>query len=80
MRCANMQGMFRILQPPSLVSLKGLTEEWKRAGIAKEGAEVAKAARKEVEKRLGRSVVSPEKAIDHIQSPEELPFSKPDEQ
>jgi hypothetical protein len=27
-----------------------------------------------VEKRLGRSVVSSEKAIDYIQSPEELPF------
>ena len=56
---------------------EGLAEN---AGIAKEGAEVAQSARKEVEKRLGRSVVSPEKAIDHIQSPEELPFSKPDEQ
>ncbi len=56
---------------------EGLSEN---AGIAKEGAEVAKSARKEVEKRLGRSVVSPEKAIDHIQSPEELPYSKPDEQ
>jgi len=56
---------------------EGLAEN---AGIAKEGAEVAKSARNEVEKRLGRSVVSPEKAIDHIQSPEELPFSKPDEQ
>ena len=56
---------------------EGLAEN---AGIAKEGAEVAKSARKEVEKRLGRSVVSPEKAIDHIQSPEELPLSKPDEQ
>ncbi len=56
---------------------EGLAEN---AGIAKEGAEVAKSARKEVEKRLGRSVVSQVKAIDHIQSPEELPFSKPDEQ
>ena len=56
---------------------EGLAEN---AGIAKEGAEVAKSARNEVEKRLGRSVVSSEKAIDHIQSPEELPFSKPDEQ
>ena len=56
---------------------EGLSEN---AGVAKEGAEVAKTARKEVEKRLGRSVVSPEKAIDHIQSPEELPFPKPEEQ
>ena len=56
---------------------QGLTEN---ARIAKEGADVAKAAREDVEKRLGRSVVSSEKAIDHIQSPEELPFEKPDDQ
>ncbi len=56
---------------------QGLTEN---ARIAKEGADVAKAAREDVEKRLGRSVVSSEKAIDYIQSPEELPFEKPDEQ
>ena len=56
---------------------QGLTEN---ARIAKEGADVAKAAREDVEKRLGRSVVSSQKAIDYIQSPEELPFEKPDEQ
>ena len=56
---------------------EGLSEN---AGVAKEGAEVAKSARQDVEKRLGRSVVSSEKAIDHIQSPEELPFVKPEEQ
>jgi prophage antirepressor-like protein len=56
---------------------QGLTEN---ARIAKEGADVAKAAREDVEKRLGRSVVSSEKAVDYIQSPEELPFEKPDEQ
>ena len=54
---------------------EGLSEN---AGVAKEGAEVAKTAREEVEKRLGQSVVSPEKAIDYIKSPEEIPF--PDEQ
>ncbi len=56
---------------------EGLAEN---AGIAQEGADVAKTARKEVEKRLGHSVVSAEKAIDYIKSPEELPFPKPDEQ
>ena len=56
---------------------QGLTEN---ARVAKEGADVAKAAREDVEKRLGRSVVSSEKAIDYIQSPEELPFEKPDDQ
>ena len=54
---------------------EGLSEN---VGIAKEGAEVAKATRKEVEKRIGHSVVSPEKAIDYIKSPEEIPF--PEEQ
>ena len=44
------------------------------AGVAREGAEVAKTAREDFERRIGHSVVSPEKAIDHIQSPEELPF------
>ncbi len=56
---------------------EGLSEN---AGVAKEGAEVAKSARQDVEKRLGRSVVSSGKAIDHIQSQEELPFAKPEEQ
>ena len=56
---------------------EGLSEN---AGVAKEGAEVAKSARKEVEKRLGHSVVLQKKAIDHIQSPEELPFLKPEDQ
>ena len=55
----------------------GLTEN---AIIAKEGADVAKAARVDIEKRIGRSVVSSKKAIDHIQSLDELPFEKPDEQ
>ena len=50
---------------------EGLSEN---AGVAKEGAEVAKATRKEVEKRIGHSVVSPEKAIDYIKSPEEISF------
>ena len=54
---------------------EGLSEN---AGVAKEGADVAKTARKEVEKRLGQSVISRDKAIDHIKSPEELSF--PDDQ
>ena len=56
---------------------EGLAEN---ACVAKEGAAVAKSARKEVEKRIGKSVVSPEKAIDYIQSPEQIPFPKPDQQ
>ena len=56
---------------------KGISEN---ASIAQEGAEVAKSAREEAEKRIGHSVISPDKAIDHLQSPEELPFNKVDEQ
>lgn len=54
---------------------KGLNEN---TGVAKEGAEVAKNAREDFEKRIGHSIISPEKAIDYIQSPEELPFPKSD--
>lgn len=54
---------------------EGLIEN---AGVAQEGAEVAKAAREDVEKRLGHRVVSPERAIDYIHSPEELPFPAQD--
>ena len=46
------------------------------AVVAEEGAEVAKTAKEDLEKRLGRSVVTSEKAINYIQSPEELPFKK----
>ncbi len=56
---------------------EGLREN---AGVAKEGAEVARNAREDFERRIGHSIISPEKAIDHIQSPEQLPFSKPEEQ
>ena len=45
------------------------------AVVAEEGAEVAKTAKEDFEKRLGRSVVTSEKAVDYIQSPEELPFN-----
>ena len=54
---------------------EGLSEN---ASVAKEGAEVAKTAREDFEKRIGHSVVSREKAIDHIKSPDSLPF--PDDQ
>ena len=49
----------------------GLVEN---ARVAKEGADVAKNARTDLEKRLGHSIVSSEKAIDYIQPKDELPF------
>lgn len=48
------------------------------AHVAKDGAEVARNARADIEQRLGRSVISNEKAIDYITPKDELPFNKED--
>ena len=45
-------------------------------GIAKEGGEVARSAREDIEPRLGESVISPKKAIDIATPTDELPFAK----
>ena len=42
--------------------------------VAKEGGDVAKAARSQLEATIGESVVSPNKAIDYIKPQDELPF------
>ena len=52
---------------------KGIVET---AHVAKDGAEVARNARADIEHRLGHSVISSEKAIDHIKPQDELPFKK----
>ena len=52
---------------------EGLAET---AHVAKDGAEVARNARADIEYRLGHSVISSEKAIDHITPQDELPFKK----
>ena len=52
---------------------EGLMEN---AVIAHEGASVAKEAREAFERRIGHSVVTPERAIDYVQSKDELPFEK----
>ena len=54
----------------------GLVEN---AAIAKEGAEVARDARDNVERRLGRSVISAERAIDHTNPYGSLPLNQPGE-
>ena len=54
----------------------GLVEN---AIIAKEGAEVARDARESVERRLGRSVISAERAIDHTNPSDSLPLNQPGE-
>ena len=48
------------------------------AHVAKDGAEVARNARADIEHRLGHSVISSDKAIDHIAPKDELPFDKED--
>ena len=54
----------------------GLVEN---AAIAKEGAEVARDARDNVERRLGRSVISAERAIEHTNPSDSLPLNQPGE-
>ena len=46
------------------------------AHVAKDGAEVARNARADIERRLGHSVISDKKAIDYIIPQNELPFEK----
>jgi len=44
--------------------------------VAKEGGDVAKAARNQLESTIGESVVSPNKATDYIKPQDELPFDE----
>ena len=46
------------------------------AHVAKDGAEVARNARADIEHRLGHSVISDKKAIDYIKPKDELPFEE----
>lgn len=46
------------------------------AHVAKDGAEVARNARADIEQRLGHSVISDSKAIDYITPQDELPLGK----
>ena len=46
------------------------------AHIAKDGAEVARNARADIEHRLGHSVISDKKAVDYTTPNDELPFEK----
>ena len=48
------------------------------AHVAKDGAEVARNARADIEQRLGHTVISSEKALDHITPKDELPLPKND--
>ena len=52
---------------------EGLAET---AYVAKDGAEVARNARADIEQRLGHSVISNKRAFDYITPQDELPFEK----
>lgn len=52
---------------------EGLVEN---AVVAQEGAEVARGAREDFETRIGHSVITNERAIDHVIAEDELPFKK----
>ena len=50
------------------------------AHVAKDGAEVARNARADIEQRLGHTIISNQKAIDYITPKEELPLPKDNEE
>ena len=78
-----MEGMFRIIQSipskkaePFKMWMAQVAAERVNQMIAHEGASVAKEAREAFERRIGHSVVTPERAIDYVQPKDELPFEK----
>lgn len=62
--CATQEGLFRIIQ--SIPSPKAEPFKQWVAQVAKEGGSVAKAARKQLESKLGRSVITNDKASDYL--------------
>lgn len=78
----NMTNMELLLNALAEESASQLSKERSPEGfganaiVAKEGAEVAKNARDDFEKRLGRSVISPERAIDHLNPSGSLPLNE----
>ena len=49
------------------------------AGVAKKGGKIVGDTRKKIEKELGHTVITSQKAIDYIQPKDELPFPKGEE-
>ena len=78
----NMTNMELLLNALAEQTATDLSRERQTQGIveaasaAKDGAEVARNARADVEHRLGHSVISNQRAIDHIKPKDELPFEK----
>jgi len=81
----NMTNMELLLNALAEESATELSKERKPQGLsetastAQEGAEVAKTARDDFEKRLGHSIISSERAIDHTLPQDQLPLNKKDQ-
>ncbi|MBQ7531070.1 MAG: hypothetical protein IJT12_05135 [Paludibacteraceae bacterium] len=74
---ADLERILRIIQSIPSKSRERQTQGiGETVGAAKDGAEVARNARADVEHRLGHSVISNLRAIDHITPKDELPFEK----
>lgn len=73
MNCANTEGIFRIVQ--SIPSPKA--EPFKRWLARVEGGDIAGGARKKLEKRLGRSLVSKQNYLPKKQNPNQLQWGPP---
>ena len=80
---ADLQGIFRIIQSIPSKKAEPVKQWLAQLGeqTAKEGGEVARSARADIESRLGHSVISSERASDYLRpiedaSAQELPFDE----
>ena len=86
-QAADLEGIFRIIQSIPSKKAEPVRQWLSELGsqrIAQEGGSVARDARQTMERRLGRSVVSPERASDYIRpieghDTEALPFTEDDQ-
>ena len=94
-QAADLQGMFRIIQSIPSPKAEPFKQWMAQVAVQRidqmldpelsidqavaEGAEVARDARDNVERRLGRSVISAERAIDHTNPSDSLPLNQPGE-
>lgn len=72
---ADAQVLFRIIQ--SIPSKKAEPFKQWMARVAQEGAEVARGTRDDIEARIGHTIISSERAIDHTNPEGALPLNDP---
>ena len=72
---ADLQGIFRIIQSIPSKKAEPVKQWLAQLGeqTAKEGGEVARSARADIESRLGHSVISSERASDYLRPIEDAP-------